>query len=169
MLGLQGSGKTTLVKHILDDVDRHIVYDPLGEYDGYRRYIPTDLHSTAELDRFVERIVTPMQPDLFVLDEANKYIDKNKETPKAVADLVDFSRHWGISWGCVARRPTQLHTDVRELAHYVFVFGLYGSNDRRLLNDWYSGMGDVVQGLDKDKHQFAVLEGGSRLTVHEAI
>ena len=169
VIGLQGSGKTWLVKSILQDVDRHIVYDALGEYRGFRRYVPIDIHSDEELDEFIKDTVIPYQPDLFVLDESSRYIDGHgaSKLRTSLADLVDLSRHWGISWGCVARRPSQMHSHILELAHFVFIFGLHGRNDRLTLNNWYSGLGDVVNELPE--YHFAVLEEGRRLTVHTPV
>ena len=165
IIGLQGSGKTTLAKSILAATERHIVYDPLGEYRGFRRYVPDDIHSSAEMDDYIGRVVIPAQPDLFLMDEGSRYIPNNpKPLPRHLSDMVDLSRHWGISWGVIARRPSQLHTNIRELAHYCFVFSLYGRNDIKALNDWHNGMGDVVRELPE--YHFAVLEDGKRLTTH---
>lgn len=168
ILGLQGSGKTVLAHHILSLSERHIVYDPLGEYTGFRRYIPENRHSIAELEGFVRGTVIPWQPDIFVLDEAPLYIPKNpKPLSTSVSDLCHLSRHFGISWGSIARRPTSFHTDVIEIAYWLFVFKLAGKNDRQHLNNIYNGMGDVVANLPK--HHFAVLEAGTDLTVHSPV
>lgn len=168
IIGLQGSGKTTLAKSILRGVDRHIVYDPMGEYpanQGFRNFVPDDMDSPAEMDDFIGNVVIPWQPDLFILDEGSRYIPHNpKRLPRNLSRMVDLSRHWAISWGVIARRPSQIHTDVRELAHYIFVFGLHGSNDIKTLDNWYAGMGQVVRSLPE--YHFAVLENGNRLTTH---
>ena len=168
IIGLPGSGKTTLARHILNSSERVIVYDPMSEYQGYRRYVPNDPHSIEELDDFIVRVVARYKPDIFMLDEANRYIQpKPNRLPRAVADMVDVSRHWGVAWGAIARRPSQLHTDILELAHFGFVFNLSGKNDRRALDNWYAGLGDAVASLPP--YHFAVVESGKGFEVHTPV
>jgi hypothetical protein len=142
-----------------------LVYDPLDEHKGYRRYIPTNRESVDELDRVIKTLVIPKRPALVVIDEANKYIQpKPTRLPPGVADLNDFARHWGISCGYVARRPVQFHTDIVELANYVFFFHLSGRNDYQYMENLKVGLGDTVRALPK--YHFAILENGQKVTVH---
>lgn len=168
VFGLRGSGKSWLVKHILDSTPNHIVYDPLNEHQGYRRYSPEDRSSTEELSEFVNAIVIPRKPDLFVIDEANKYVQpKPTRLPPGVSDLNDFARHWGISTGYVARRPVQFHTDIVELSNHVFFFSLPGKNDYQYLEGLHSGLGDTVRSLPP--FHFATLTDGRDIQVHTPI
>lgn len=174
IFGLPGSGKTELGKYILRSTRNHLVYDPLGgdpnhhDWDGFRRYVPDDRESVGEFNRATKELVIGKRPRLYLVDEANKYIlPKPHPLPSAIADLNDLSRHWGITWGLIARRPVQFHTDVVELAHYVFVFGLGGKNDRAYLDSIISGLGDDVANLPK--YHFAVVEGGRQYYIHSPI
>lgn len=169
-MGLRGSGKTVLARHILSSTESHIVYDPLAEddYANFRRYVPENRTSAEELNTFVETVVIPHKPDLFVLDEASLYLPtKPASLPPAMRELTDLSRHWGISFGCIARRPTQIHTDILELSHYLFIFTLHGENDIKKLNSLHRGMGDLVNTLPP--HHFVVSEGGYRYYVHAPV
>ena len=165
IFGLPGSGKTELAKYIIRSTDRYVIYDPLGrdiehhDFDGYRRYIPRDRDSTAELSGFIKNTVIPNRRHirLFVVDEANKYVQpKPNRLPPGIADLNDLSRHWGIAWGLIPRRPSQFHTDVVELCHYLFVFKLPGKNDHKYLNSVMAGAGDAVEVLGQ--HYFLVID-----------
>ena len=168
VFGLMGSGKTELVKSILRSTDKHLIYDPMNEYPGFRRYVPDDRQSSSELSEMVEAMVIPWKPRLFVVDEANKYIlPKPNPLPRGIADLNDLSRHWDIAWGAVCRRPTQFHTDVVELAHFLFIFGLHGKNDRVYLNDLKAGLGDTVDSLPQ--YYFAVVTDMREVVVHRPI
>lgn len=172
ILGLQGSGKTELAKLILSKTENHIVYDVLQEYDGFQRYIPTDRNSRDELSATVQKLILPrVKPDLFIIDEANRYLlPKPTPLPAGIDELNDWSRHmgkYGLSWGCIARRPTQLHTDIVELAHYLFIFVLKGKNDQQYLDSILPGLGSQVASLP-DYH-FVIVDAGRKLVIHSPI
>lgn len=162
-----GSGKTVLVRHILESTRNHIVYDPMNEYAGMRRYVPDDRQSIGEMNKFVETFIIPTRPRLFVIDEGNKYIQNRKPLPSAIAEMNDLSRHWNITWGLVSRRPAQMATDVVELAHHLFIFALHGKNDRQYLNDLKAGLGDTVDALPP--YYFAAVDERRSVTVHAPV
>lgn len=168
ILGLRGSGKSMLAHHLLMSSEKHLVYDPHREYSPsiYRRYAPTDRNSTPELDRLITDLVIPWRPDIFIIDEANRYAGRGK-LPGGMQDLVDNARHWGISYGCIARRPTQFSTDLVELSDYLFIFSLTGKNDHQYLNDLSRGLGDAV--LDLPPFHFCVVNPQRRYTVHSPV
>lgn len=168
MFGLRGSGKSTLCKHILSSTPNHIVYDPMGDYDGFRHYRPDDRESVSELSDLVKGVVIPQKPDLFIIDEANAYIQpKPTRLPPGIGDLMDYGRHWGMAVGYVARRPVQFHTDLVELSDYLFFFKLSGKNDYRYLEDLHEGLGDAVRALAP--FHFVCLSGGNEVTVHSPV
>ena len=156
--GLPGSGKSVLAKSILSTDDLSIIYDPLREYRGYRRYTPDDPQSVEELDTYIQDKVIPTRPHIFIIDEASIYITPKSEgpLPPAVKLLNDTSRHLGISWGVIARRPVQINPDLRELAHFLFLFRLPGRLDKNLLNEHADGLGTAVSRLKK--HHFIIYD-----------
>lgn len=158
ILGLQGSGKTTMAKHILGTVKNHIVYDVHHEYQGFNRYFVENRQvrksgdnndlAIAELNRFVTTCVLgPGLIRLFVLDEANRYCPNKYPLPSSILTLNDDNRHESIAFGVVARRAAQLNTDLVELAHYLFIYRLTGKNDYQYLEDISQGLGDAVRAL----------------------
>ncbi|MBR58331.1 MAG: hypothetical protein CMH54_09955 [Myxococcales bacterium] len=188
VFGLRGSGKSWFTKSVLDTSRDHLIYDPLKEHKGYNRYVPTDRESKEELAGCIRRTVIDgvkvtegnkgrfptrkpgqtWKPDLFVIDEANQYIEpKPTRMPRPVRDLVDFGRHWNVSFGVVARRPVQFNTDLIELCDHVFFFTLKGKNDHQYLESLYPGLGDTVRNLPP--HHFACLTGGADITLHAPI
>ena len=170
IFGLPGSGKSILLEHILKSTRKHIIYDPLNEHEGFTRYVPPDRHSSAELNTFIEKgiIARRNDYDLLAIDEMNIYVrPKPTPLPRAVADLNDMSRHFGLAWIGVARRPSQFHTDIVELAHYVFFFKLPGKNDYSYMESLSKGLGDTVRALPK--YHFAMLEDGVNVTVHAPV
>lgn len=169
ILGLQGSGKTVLAKYMLSKCSRHLVYDTLREYKGFIRYTPTDRNSKSELERMIKTLVfKKVKPQLFIIDEANRFIEpKPTALPQGVNELNDWSRHIGISWGCICRRPTQLHTDMMELAHYLFIFCLRGKNDTAYLDSILPNLGDTVSNLKQ--YEFAIVTENRSVYVHQPI
>ena len=153
IFGLKGTGKTVLAKHILKQSKAGFVYDVLHEYRGFNRYIVSNRQHTQkaieELNLFVSRVIIgSKQIRLFILDEANRYCPpKPQPLPESILELNDFNRHYNISFGVIARRPTQLHSDLVELANYLFIFQLKGKNDIAYLDNLASGLGDAVVNL----------------------
>ena len=162
VFGPRRSGKSWLIKSILDSTDHHIVYDPMREHDGYHHYRPEDRESIPEYTDAIKKMVIPWRPALFVTDESNKYIENHKPLPGGVSDLVDFCGHWGISAGFVARRMVQVNTSLVELADYVFIFRLTGRNDYKYLEDLHEGLGDAVR--DLPRYHFIVWGDGEYFT-----
>jgi len=169
ILGLQGSGKTILAKHLLSKTKKHLVYDVVKEYKGFNRYIPTDRNSKEELESFIQVLVFKrVKPSLLIIDEANRYLEpKPTALPLGISELNDLSRHIGISWGVICRRPVQLHSDMMELAHYLFIFNLRGKNDISYLDTILPGLGDTVANLKP--YEFAVVSDNREITVHEPL
>jgi len=173
ILGLQGTGKTILAKHILGQVQASIVYDVLHEYEGYNRYIVKyrqySQESIDELNRFVQRVVIGSQKiKLFIMDEANRLCPaKPHPLPDSILELNDWQRHFGISFGVICRRPVQLHTDLIELAHYLFIFQLKGRNDLTYLDDIAGGLADAVLALPD--HSFIMVAPNHSYELHEAV
>jgi len=153
LLGLQGSGKTVNAKWILRHYPRHLVYDPLKEYVGFNRYLPTyreySLEAIAEINAAIQRFIFEKEGklDLFVIDEANRYCPTRRPLPETIGQINDFNRHMNLGFGVIARRPVQLHTDLIELAHDLFIYRLKGKNDIAYLNELSDGLGEAVLSL----------------------
>lgn len=176
IIGLQGSGKTVLSRILLKTVTNSIVYDVHHEYTGFNRYLvqykqvthrPHD-PAIAELDNFVNQVVIGTgRIRLFIMDEANRYCPNHYPLPASILQLNDDQRHYHIGFGTIARRPTQLNTDLVELAHYLFIFRLTGRNDYKFLEDIAEGLGDAVKALE-DYH-FIIVDPGRRFQEHPPV
>ncbi|OGN99176.1 MAG: hypothetical protein A2Y89_03090 [Chloroflexi bacterium RBG_13_51_18] len=178
VLGIQGSGKSVLVKYILKSYKHSIVYDVLREHQGLDRYFVErrqvvkhneDDPAIIELNNFVNQVVIGSgQIRLFVLEEANRYCPpKPTPLPSSILDLNDFNRHDKIAWGAVARRPSQLNTDLIDLAHYLFLFELPGKHDRDYLSDIIDGLGEAVR--DLPPYHFIIVEHNRKFQTHKPI
>jgi hypothetical protein len=166
--GHRGAGKSTLVQMLLRQTGAHFVYDYGMEHDEYNRYLPEHRRGDelkAEVDGVIGKVVvdnTPSRrPAIVVLEEANRYVPNRGTIPESVAELVDMGRHYktaasqGITVIYTTRRPSQLDTDVMELADYLMVYRTRGRNDRERLNQEAAGLGDAAADLD-DYHWLLV-------------
>lgn len=178
IFGLQGSGKSVLVKQILTLYRPSIVYDVLKEHYGFNRYLVTNRQvikhreddiAILELNRFVNQVVIAShQVRLFILEEANRYCPpKPFPLPSSILDLNDFQRHEKIAFGVVARRPVQLNSDLVELAHYLFIFHLVGKNDVDYLESVAEGLGMAARSLP-DYH-FIIVHPNRSYEIHKPI
>jgi len=188
VFGLRGSGKSWFVKSLLESTPDHLIYDPLKEHRGYNKYTPSDRTSIEELEKVIQgpvikgvkvtednkatfptrRVGETWKPELFVIDEGNRYILPHPtRMPPGVADLVDYGRHWNISFGVVARRPVQFSSTLVELSDHVFFFQLPGKNDHAYLESLHVGLGDTVR--DLAPFHFVAFSHGSEITVHAPI
>lgn len=161
IFGLKKSGKSTLANTILEDCgESALYYDTLGESppaSKYSFYIPKDRYSSAELESVISRITPQSQEQvktfdppfrMFIIDEANRSCPtKPHPLPQKVADLNDQCRHYHMSVGYIARRPVQLNQDLTELADYLFIFRLTGTNDLKYLGEIVSGLDEAVMSL----------------------
>jgi len=149
--GLPGSGKSTLVRALLRSEPAHLVVDPMREHAGFNRYLPSSRQyspeSTSEFNLLVSRVIASGKVRLLVVDEASRYFPARRPLPEGMAELNDLARHYGLGLGLVARRPVQLHTDLVELAHYLFVFRLAGRNDLLFCDAVSSGLAAAVRSL----------------------
>jgi len=152
VLGLQGSGKTTLVKRLIRG-SAHSVLDPLHEYGSQYNV------GSYDVEQFF-RNVRNSGPRIVVLEEASRYLGK-KSPSKAGLTYMDEHRHLDQHVVVVCRRPSQLHPDVIELANFLVVFNLPGANDKSLLEAMALGLGEVVR--DLREYDFVVVDERRRI------
>src|SRR3972149_3139704 len=159
ILGLKGTGKSTLANLILNNYGASaLYYDTLFEAppeSGFDIYQPINRYSVKELETVIRAII-PQNVNqlpkyrLVIVDEANRHCPpKPSPLPAAIADLNDQCRHYLMSAGFIARRPVQLNQDLTELADYIFIFRLTGKSDIQYLENTVSGLGDAVKNLGK--------------------
>ncbi len=171
IVGLQGSGKTVLAKHLIDQYRKQgvstLVIDYMHEYDGknhtaYR--VENRSKPTQEVDEVLNRlIIEPYRKGIprkeryghLICDEAPRYFPARQPLPPAAAQINDVGRHMSIAVTCIARRFSQVNTDLVELSHEIYLFRQSGVNDLRRCNDMRAGLANIVGSLAP--HHYAVL------------
>lgn len=153
VMGGKGSGKSTLVKEIVDEAPRVIVFDTMGEYNS-RRDKPIESHEGAlsELGRIqhesrfrvVLRLVDdeqalsamrvaydvgkPGKPTLIVVEETSFYCSPN-HLPPELARFVRYGRHQSLDQIYVSRRPAEIHRDLTAQSDIIVSFRQHEPND----------------------------------------
>lgn len=143
-----------------------IIFDIHGEYrpDVYERWVPENKQYGAplldEFDQAMNQIVfNPVNNfEMLIVDEAHQYFPNGRLLPPAMMKLNAFNRHMNLAFCLTSHRPTQLKTDLVELAHYCIFFKLSGRNDLRFMKDLYPGLDEEVFSLGP--HEFVLYESG---------
>ncbi len=179
VIGLQGSGKTYLVKKaILDKEPQHLVIDPNDEYDGYTRYVPrfTDDYEklTAEIKLVVKKLVLPntwsleqmektgkdkpKRLKLLVIDEADLVAPARTNINSMLRNLIVKSRHLRLDIVFISRRPTDLNAYIMDTSDKLVVFKQVGYNALKTLRALKLDSDKVIKQLDYAKHEFLLFD-----------
>jgi DNA helicase HerA-like ATPase len=169
VFGKKGMGKSFFVNSLMAEMDgNYACFDPMREHHDYRDddvvVRPTERRGSKaerQLVEFVEFVVSNRSRfEFIIVDEINRFHNKNSALDGPVGDLVDFTAHYGLGFIFCARRPVQVHPDLQELSDYQFIFRLTGVNDVRRLDNLVSGLGERVASLD-EREYISVSPGGS--------
>lgn len=162
--GNKKRGKTNLVKYILTRKQDHLVFDPHNEYKRFNQLIPetpAGKQANKELAGFMEKIIKPQQHKIrdLVLDEVNMYSPKGGDIDGPVGEAVHWgSSHWNMNIYFLTRRPQDVHTSIRGLADYYFIFQTTGDRAKNILDNIISGLGEKARNLDK--YEFLLITPG---------
>lgn len=140
IFGLKGSGKSNFAKYLLSSRPRHLVFDPVDEYQGFNQIVPQDRRgeeAQQALGNAIDQAVKPNLEDVdyFHISEVNRYTKKRGNLSGPVGELVDLNRHYELGLGMDTRLPNQVHPSLRELADYIFIFNLAGKSTLEFLDD----------------------------------
>ncbi len=179
VIGIQGSGKTYLVKKaILDKEAQHLVIDPNDEYDGYTRYVPrfTDDYEklTAEIKLVIKKLVLPntwsleqmaksgkdkpKRLKLLVIDEADLIAPARTNINSMLRNLIVKSRHLRLDIVFISRRPTDLNAYIMDTSDKLVVFKQVGYNALKTLRALKLDSDKAIKQLDYAKHEFLLFD-----------
>ena len=174
IFGLPGEGKSNLLCHIARQYGgRAFIYDTMHEYpaDNFDIYRPLDRYSVPELEKILKLIIKRRHYKFVAIDEANRFApSKPAPLPPVIGEINDCCRHveYNNLTPCfIARRPVQLNQDLTELAHYVISFNLKGKNDIDYLENFATGLGEVVFNLKQ--YHFVVINQRREWTIHRPV
>ena len=163
-LGSKGSGKSYLNSRFAERATGKVaIFDPMDEYpDGEEiiKVIPENRRGEGAIQELRDVIdfvqYNSNEINYFIVDEISRYHSKGGILDDALGELIDLNRHMDMGIGFIARRPTQVHTDVREMSDYMFLFKLPGVNDRKMLDNISAGLEQEMNELieHREEHSF---------------
>jgi hypothetical protein len=132
--GMVGSGKTRLVRYLVNNCSRVIILDPMCEYTRHGR-VYTDARSVVQFfaqakdhedfcivcqgfsdddKKYLFELVWTIGNVLFVMEESQYYLEtKGLESNEYLANIVRRGRHRSINIIAVSQRVPDFHPDVR--------------------------------------------------------
>src|SRR5258705_2592052 len=142
IFGRKGSGKSTLVKEIVDEAPRVIVFDTMGEYARKRdRIFDTHESALSELGRVEherrfrviiqlvdeEEALSAMRvayavPNCLIVVEETSFYCSPAYLPPELARFVRYGRHRAISQIYIARRAAEIHRDLTAQSDIIVSF-----------------------------------------------
>lgn len=178
-LGVKGAGKSYFTDSLMQRASgKVVIFDPMDEYSdkrGIYRIVPSEKRGEEAIEQLRETIefIETNQDEIsyFVVDEISRFHQKGGILDDALGQLLDLNRHMDIGIGFIARRPTQVHTDIREMADYLFLFGLRGANDQKMLNEISSGLESSMTEMIEEypAHSFITVYPSRKYEIMEPI
>lgn len=176
ILGKKNQGKSYFMNYLMS-ISRqpYLCFDPMREHQDYSdqdlviepehtrgKQAIEDLEDTLDFLRHNRD-----EFGMAVIDEVNRFHSKGGTLDGAIGELCDFNAHWNLGVMMAARRPASIHTDLRELSEWKFIFRLTGQNDVRTLDGISRGLGERVASLDS--REFMVVDPNGSYWKHEPI
>lgn len=168
ILGMKGSGKSTLTREVILENPRVLILDAMGEYDdlqGVRVYQNGEegaraLVASKDSPRFLIDVLTLHGEEtlavlavafevpnlLIVLEEASLYTDPHT-LPDEIARIVRYGRKREISLVVVARRPSEIHRELTAQSDLLVTFRQSEPIDLQYLRARMGPVGDRAASL----------------------
>lgn len=164
VLGKKGCGKSYFTKELLKKYPNHIVVDINKEYQGFKRYIPSNFDSNslvAEFDLLMRKIIVPHKDkiDLLVIEEADMILPNKADLSDTQRALINLNRHWGLCVVMITRRPALINTNVPALADAIICFKLDDVNDLDRIGRLHPDLITAMPQVNRENHEFVFYDG----------
>ena len=166
VLGQRGSGKSSWIQKALPDIPRFILWDTLGEYEGYAQAINKQelfdyvwdneagvlqvVYNTIDEDDFgfVCTVCENIGDLTFIVEEVDNYATPNL-IPVELRRLLKYGRHVGLSMIFVSRRPAEINRLITSQSQRFICFTIIEPVDVRYLTSIIGPVAKVLPTLKK--------------------
>lgn len=168
IIGMQGSGKTTLAKKIVKVFKAPLVYgvypeEWIHEPNKIRIYIPPSF-TPETFEGFAKVLIEEQKNyktfDCLLIDDADLFFNSNFAKYPNTNRLFISQRQLGLSLIFVSKRPQNLSTKIYENSDYVFVFAIEGVNVKKYVLNLHEEMQNLIPQLTRKNHLFIIKEIG---------
>ncbi len=166
VLGKRGSGKTTLIRYLINiAISNHIhiaILDIVGNYIQFKGiknvdYYLVQPHNANKLNKIFSEVYKNGN-QMMVLDEADMY-DYSLLKKDLFYSIINLGRNFGIGYIASARRTANIPKDFISNANYSFIFKHVLPQDLAVLREWFSEDEEIFKNLDE--HEFAIFKDGN--------
>lgn len=178
VLGMRGTGKSTLARQLVAPERRLLIFDPMAEHDALR--LDYDdflayLDDHADADRFrvaltdldageefcaLAWVLAGRRAELTVFLEEADLIASPGQEPPIFRRLIAQGRHRGIAVVACSRRPAEVSRFLTANAHELYLFRTGEPRDVAYVRAFCGvEVSDAVQGLERFQHVRWTVEG----------
>jgi len=154
--GLQGTGKTYLVKRLARFFTNVAVYTPHPDEWKASAVVVFDMDDFVEDFSTVTKLLKKFKTrfDCLIIDEADMLFETQFDVEKTLNDIIINHRHYGLSVMFSTRRPQNIPAKIYNQFENLMLFSIEAPHVRDLLNRYYEGLGDMVSNLNYGSHNF---------------
>ena len=180
IFGKRGSGKTTLMKKLIEDQTRLIIYDPMWEYSDATLKI---FQNQMDLIKFLKKrgdtlfriVYQPQQPTqefnfvcqlvyclydvIFACEEIDLGTSHNY-TPPPLERIICQGRHKGISLYATTRRPPEVPKLLTSQANKLYVFKMHEPKDLAYFKEIMGDQAEKIKELKPYQYLFYDVDNG---------
>ena len=170
ILGITGSGKSTLMQEIIDSTDRIVVLDSMGDYTETKgaivcegandcinkllelqdtqhwKLICITLEEQEALD--ILAVAFDVENISIAVDESSLYCTPTY-LPKEFKQLIRYGRKRGIHLFFIARRPSEIHRELTAQSNLLVTFIQYEPLDIKYLQARMGKKAELAKTLPK--------------------
>lgn len=163
--GIQGSGKTYLARKLCRMKGLKVaVYTPhTEEWDNENVFIlkPVDfINDFEDACSAIKQKAVAKKVNLFVIDEADLLFKNCFDSSPNFRDIVINHRHYKLGIMAMTRRMHDIPARFYGQFENKIFFVIESPQVKDLLNKMYENLGDDVETLDFDRHEFIVKKLG---------
>lgn len=176
IIGMQGAGKTELVKKLVKQFKKPLVYGVYPEEwknEDVVIYKPSDFSINA-FEKFSFDLIQLQTKnktyDCLIIDDADLFFNKNSLSlfPN-INRLIISQRQLKLSLIFISKRPQNLSTKIYENSDYIFIFAVEGVNVKKYLLNLHDEMINLLGFLSREKHNFILKEIGKEPILYSSL